>query len=642
MSMQLGPGGPGGPGDNQRNFILFIIIAGAILLGWEFLYAGPQQRQLEAQRARIEAQNPTHQTPGAPGAAGTNAPAAPQTREQALAATANARAQVTSAALDGSIQLRGARFDDLNLRGYRQTIDRNSPEVTLLAPNGAVHGYDAFFGWEDQTRAHSIGDDAVWTAPAGATLTPQTPLVLTYSGDGLQVTRTITMDENYMFSAHDVVRNAGAAPVTLRPFGVVRRQGLPADYVNRGVVEQGFAGAFGPNTTLHVTSYQKAETHARDRDQGKVGESQVIAEEQGPGGWLGVSDHYWLTALVLDRSEQISASFDSRHINGVTDFRAVYRGQWRTLQPGQSIEYNQRLFAGAKRLDLLQDYQHDHTTPGQRADGPHTIPRFDEAVDWGNLMWPLTRPFFAMLDYLANKIGAKLSPTFAFGIGILLTTIVIRLLFFPIMYNTSKSMAKMRVIAPKMKEIQERYASDPQRQQQEMIKLYQTEKINPITGCLPMLLQIPVFFALYKTLSVTIEMRHAPFFGWIRDLSAPDPTSIFNLFGLLPYDPHAIPVIGAYLGLGVWPILYGLSMTAQQALSPPPADATQAQIFRLMPIVFTLMLAGLPSGLLIYYTWSYTLLILQQYVILRRQGVETPFDQFIAKRMKPKAVTPAE
>jgi YidC/Oxa1 family membrane protein insertase len=237
-----------------------------------------------------------------------------------------------------------------------------------------------------------------------------------------------------------------------------------------------------------------------------------------------------------------------------------------------------------------------------------------------------------MLDFLANKIGAHISTTYAFGIGILLTTIVIRLLFFPLMYNMSKMSAKMRVFAPKMKEIQERYAADPQKQQQEMMNLYKTEKINPVSGCLPMLLQIPVFIALVKTLSVTIEMRHAPFFGWVHDLSAPDPAMLFNLFGLIPWDPRTVPLIGSFLGIGLWPILYGISMSAQQALSPPPPDPMQARIFRWLPVIFTMTLAGLPAGLLIYYTWSYSLLILQQYVILRQQGVDTPFDQFIKKR----------
>jgi YidC/Oxa1 family membrane protein insertase len=255
-------------------------------------------------------------------------------------------------------------------------------------------------------------------------------------------------------------------------------------------------------------------------------------------------------------------------------------------------------------------------------------------VDWGNF-WFLTRPFFNWLLHPLALFAGN------FGLGILLTTIVVKLLLFPLVYQSFKAMAKMRGLQPKMKELQERYAADKQRQQQELMRLYQTEKINPVSGCIPILLQIPVFFALYKTLTVTIEMRHAPFYGWINDLSARDPTSLFNLFGLLPFDPGSIPVIGAFLLIGMWPILYGVSMWALQALSPPPTDAVQAQIFRLLPILFTFMFAAFPAGLVIYWTWSNTLSILQQYVIMRRQGVETQLDKFLAKRFG-KSATPAE
>ena len=603
---------------------MFIAIAIAMMLAWDFIYVRPQQARMQAQQAQVQAQQ-TPQTPAAP--------AAPPllTQQDALTQTAAMRVPVRTEAVTGSILLQGARLDDLQLRGYRETTDRDSPYVSLLEPNNSLHGYDAYFGWQDQTPTnHGVSEGDLWTAAPGQTLTPTTPVVLTYaSGDGFEITRTISIDQNYMLTSTDVVRNASAQPRFLRPFGVVRRDGKPADYTARNVV-QGFAGVFGTaqNSHLYTAAYPDAEKHANQRDQGKIPEGQHLSDQVGDGGWLGISDHYWLTAIVLPRSEHITAYFDARNrTEQPTDFRAAYLGQFRQIAPGQSITYTQRLFAGAKRVDLLRAYQHDSANP---------IPRFDEAVDWGNLMWPLTRPFFAMLDFLANQIGSRIWATYAFGIGILLTTIVIRLLFFPIMYSTQKSMAKMRVLGPKMKEIQERFAADPQRQQQEMMNLYKTEKINPITGCLPMFLQIPVFFALYKTLSVTIEMRHAPFFGWVRDLSAPDPAMIFNLFGLLPYDPHTVPIIGGVLAIGIWPILYGISMTGQQALSPPPADATQAQIFRLMPILFTLMLAGLPSGLLIYYTWSYSLLILQQYMIFRRQGIDTPFDQFMAKRFKRK------
>jgi YidC/Oxa1 family membrane protein insertase len=396
------------------------------------------------------------------------------------------------------------------------------------------------------------------------------------------------------------------------------------------MVHQGFAGAFGPRQELHTETYARGETQVRDRAQGKVAAGAHITDAQGRGGWLGISDHYWLGALIPDQNEQIEGYFDSRGVDNQVDYRSAYRGQWRDIPAGGSVTYTQRVFAGAKRLDTLQSYQ--------RA---LNIPKFDEAIDWGNLMWPLTRPFFMWLLHPLASWLASLGVAFNFGVAILLSTVVIKLLLFPLVYQSSKSMAKMRALMPKQKEIQERYAADPQRQQQEMLKLYQTEKVNPASGCLPILLTIPVFFALYKTLSVTIEMRHAPFFGWIHDLSAPDPASVVNLFGLLPFNPHTVPIIGAWIGIGVWPILYGASMLALQKLSPPPGDPTQAAIFQWLPIVYMFIFAGFPAGLVIYWTWSNLITIVQQYVIMRRQGVDTEFDKWLA-RMRSSSTAPAE
>ena len=606
----------GASGPNEiRNVILAIALSFAIMLGWEFFFNAPQREQLQAERARIEAAQPA--APAAP-----EAPAAPATigREQALAQSAGARIVIDTPAIDGSIALDGARLDDLNLRLYRRTVARDSGEVTLLSPIEAEHGHDAFFGWERRT-----GEDAVtladatsrWLANAQARLTPQTPVTLTMESGGLSIERQIAVDEHYMFTITDTVRNLTDAPIAVRPFGTVRRQGYPEDYrTNLSVVHQGLIGAFGPNARLHQSSFSAAEKHAKNKTRGRAGENERLLEEQGQGGWLGLTDHYWLAAIVPDQNEPISAYYDSRPGEDSTNFRAAYRGEWRQAPAGASITYTQRLYAGPKQVELLQSYQRDLA-----------IPRFDDAVDWGNF-WFLTRPFFLwLLHPLAIWVGN-------FGIAILLSTIVVKLLLFPLVFHSFKEMAKMRGLAPKMKEIQERYAADKARQQQEILKLYQTEKVNVAAGCVPILLQIPVFFALYKVLTVTIEMRHAPFFGWIRDLSAPDPTSIFNLFGLLPFEPQTIPLIGMLLALGAWPIFYGVTMWALQALSPPPTDPVQAQVFRWLPILFTFMFASFPAGLVIYWTWSNMLTILQQYAIMRRQGVETEFDKFIAKRLR--------
>ncbi len=617
-----------GPGE-MRNMVIAIVLSLAILLGFEFFFNGPQRAKLQAeQRAQAEEvlreqQAAQAQTPTGDGETPAPASTGPVTREQALGA-ASTRIAIDTQEVDGSISLQGARIDDLNLRQYRETIDPTSPEVTLLSPINTQFGHDAFFGWElQQNEAVSTLSDSrsQWSTTEGARLTPQTPVTLTFdAGNGRTIERTISIDEHFMFTITDTVRNTSDAAVQVRPFGTVRRDGMPDHFKNNAIVHQGLIGAFGPNNTLHQTRFNDADKHARDRVRGRVGEDERIQEAQGQGGWFGITEHYWLAAIIPAQSERVSTYFDSRTEDGANDYRAAYRGEWHDVPAGGEITYTQRFFAGAKRYELLRDYQ----AGGEAAGGGAAIPRFDDAIDWGNF-WFLTRPFFAMLHYFGQTF-AGWGIVFNFGLAILASTVVIKLLMFPLVYQSFKAMAKMRGLQPKMKEVQERYAADKQRQQQEILKLYQTEKINPVAGCVPILLQIPVFYALYKTLTVTIEMRHEPFVGWIRDLSAQDPTSIFNLFGLLPFD------LPTFLMIGLWPIFYGISMWALQALSPPPTDPIQAQIFRFLPILFTVMFAAFPAGLVIYWTWSNSLSILQQYVIMRRQGVETQLDKFLAKR----------
>ncbi len=622
-----------GPNDT-RNVIIAIVLSIGIMLGFEFLYNGPQrERMVEQQRAQAElqqqqqttAQTETTETGEASGAATPSTGIV--TREQALTTTSATRIAIDTQEVDGSISLQGARIDDLNLRQYRQTIDPQSDEVTVLAPINTQFGHDAFFGWEVQSgeTTSTLSDSrSEWTAAEGSRLTPSTPVVLTFEGDdGRTIVRTISIDEHFMFTITDVVRNTSGAALQVRPFGAVRRDGLPENYKNLPIVHQGLIGAFGPNNNLHQTRFNDADKHARDRVRGRVGEDERLQEAQGTGGWFGITEHYWLAAIIPDQNERVSTYFDSRTEDGRNDYRAAYRGQWRELPAGGEITYTQRFFAGAKRYELLRAYESGNDTAAGQA-----IPRFDDAIDWGNF-WFLTRPFFAMLHWFGQTF-AGWGIVFNFGLAILASTVIIKALMFPLVYQSFKGMAKMRGLQPKMKEVQERYAADKQRQQQEILKLYQTEKINPVAGCVPILLQIPVFFALYKTLTVTIEMRHEPFVGWINDLSARDPTSLFNLFGLLPFDVSSL--FGGALVIGLWPIFYGISMWALQALSPPPTDPIQAQVFRFLPVLFTVMFAAFPAGLVIYWTWSNSLSILQQYVIMRRQGVETQLDKFLAKR----------
>lgn len=612
----------GGPQpQDTRNVLIAIGLSLAIFLGFEFFFNMPQRQREMAERAQVEELRAQTEANRRAEAGEPAAPSGPVTREQAIeaAAATGGRLVIETPALRGAIALDGARFDDLSLVGYHRQLDPASGEVTLLSPINSQYGHDAFFGWELQSGSDTAtvaGADTVWTAPEGARLTPQTQVTLTHTAQsGVTIERTIAVDEHYMFTITDVVRNTTGAAVSLRPFGTVRRQGMPEDYKQNAIVHQGLIGVFG--NSYRQTSFQNADKHARDKQRGRAGADERIEEEQAQGGWFGITEHYWLAAIIPDQGERISAYFDARPEDNRNDYRAAYRGQWREAAAGGEVTYTQRFYAGAKEVELLQGYQNNEAT--------QPIPRFDDAIDWGNF-WFLTRPFFLwLLHPLGQMVGN-------FGIAILLSTIVIKALMFPLVYQSFKAMAKMRALQPKMKDIQERYAADKQRQQQEMLKLYQTEKINPVAGCVPLLLQIPVFYALYKTLTVTIEMRHAPFFGWIQDLSARDPTSIFNLFGLLPFDPASIPVIGTFLLIGAWPILYGISMWALQGLSAPITDPVQKQIFGLLPFVFTILFASFAAGLVIYWTWSNILSILQQYVISRRQGVETQFDIFLKKR----------
>jgi YidC/Oxa1 family membrane protein insertase len=614
--------------DNTRNLILAMVLSMAILFGFEFFVTGPQRERLEAERAAIAAQEDAARkasaaTPGSadPAEAGPVPPAAPVAPEQAIAAAR--RIVFDTPSIDGSINLEGARFDDLSLKQYHQTVERKT-EVRLLAPQGAAGFHDAFFGWENAGTGDAIaGARTAWTAPDGASLSTDRPVTLTYADpSGLTIVRTISVDDRYVFTISDRIENTTEASIAVRPYATVRRLGLPEDFIPNQIVHQGMLGVFGPKLVLNEARYQKAEKHAREKLTGRKLADTRLLEAKGQGGWLGISDHYWLSALLPPQTETIEAWFDARPEDGDINYRAAFRGEPRAIPAGGVITYEQHFFAGAKRVDVLQDY-------GKTLN----LPEFDKAVDWG-FLWFLTRPFFWLLDLLGGWFGN-------FGLAILGATVVVKLLLFPLVNQSYEAMSKLKKLQPKMQEIQERFAADKQRQQQEMIKLYGTEKVNPLAGCLPILAQIPIFYALYKVLTVTIEMRHAPFFGWIQDLSAPDPTTIFNLFGLLPFDPTALPLIGSLLQVGVWPILYGITMWGVQSLSPPPPDPIQRQVFAILPWLFVFLFGGFAAGLVIYWTWSNLLSIAQQYLIMRKNGVETELDKLVGKLRRTPA-RPAE
>jgi YidC/Oxa1 family membrane protein insertase len=507
-------------------------------------------------------------------------------RAEALAQS-SARARIETPTVDGSINLTGARFDDLRLRQYRETPDPTSPEIELLSPMAAEHPYVAEFGWiagqgETQPMPNA---ESMWRLVQDGTLTPTTPVELTYdNGQGLIFTRRVSVDDRYMFTVSDTLTNNSATPVTVSPYGLVMRRNVPRT-TYYWVVHEGFVGVF--NGTLDDPTYAN------------LGDNNGMRTFESTGGWLGITDKYWMAAVVPPQSEKFNATYKAFDANGAKAYQSDFILASKTIAPNGSETVVHHFFAGAKVVDIVDDYAR---TLG--------INRFDMAVDWG---WfnPLTKWMFLALDFIYRYIGN-------YGITILIFTVIVKLLFFPLANTSYRAMSKMKKLQPEMERLRERYKEDKVKQQQELMALYQKEKVNPLAGCMPMVVQIPVFFSLYKVLLVTIDMRHAPFFGWIRDLSAPEPTSLFNLFGLLPFNPPAFLMIGAFS------ILMGCTMWLQTNLNPPPADPVQAKMFSYMPILFVFMLANFPVGLVIYWTWNNILSIAQQIFIMKSTG--TPID----------------
>ncbi|MBB4275270.1 membrane protein insertase YidC [Rhizobium mongolense] len=575
---------------NNRNYFIAIALSVLIVLGWQFLYMNPR---IEAQRKAQEAQKAQQQSeqtqapaaggqpaPQTSGAAPTGQAAATATREEALAKAP--RIAIDTEALSGSVNLAGARLDDLKLKGYHETVDKSSPIITLFSPADTKDGYFTELGYigSDQTGAVP-GPSTVWTAPEGAKLTDKSPVTLTYTNDkGLTFARTISVDDRYMFTVTDKVTNSGSTPASISSYGRVTRYNKPTT-PSVYVLHEGFIGVIGDG--LVESKYSAVEEEA-------------VTPAKSTGGWLGITDKYWAATIVPPQKSAYEARF-SHFTDGQPRYQADYKEDAVTVAPGQSIELKNLVFAGAKEVPVIDGYE-----------ASYQIPRFDRLIDWGWFYF-ITKPMFKLMDFFFRYFGN-------FGVAILLTTIVVKGLFFPLASKQYASMANMKRVQPKMEELKAKFGDDRMGLQQAMMQLYKEEKINPIAGCWPIALQIPVFFALYKVIYITIEMRHAPFFGWIQDLSAPDPTTIVNLFGLLPFEAPAL------LHLGVWPLIMGVTMFVQMRMNPTPPDPTQAMIFNWMPLVFTFMLASFPAGLVIYWAWNNTLSVIQQGVIMRRHGVK--------------------
>ncbi len=567
----------------QRNVILAVILSIAILLGYQFFFMKPVPQQ-----PAVPPQQPAVSDSAAPAApAGVTPgvePAAPKTfrtREEVVAE--GGRVKIATPRLAGSIALVGGRIDDLTLSTYKETEAPDSPNVTLLSPSGAPKPYFVELGWSTSDTSLKLPNAQTRWSANGAELTPAAPVELWWdNGEGLTFIRTVSVDDRYVFTVTERVENATGRDVTLYPYGLIARVGLPK-LEGYSVLHEGPLGVV--DGKLEEVTYEK------------VKDKPFTATTTG--GWVGITDKYWLTALLFDQQTQAQTKFGHRVAGGVDRYQVDYLAAGLTIPAGQSKEVTNRVFAGAKEVKTISAYEQQFG-----------IDKFDRAIDFGWFYF-LTKPFFYILDYLFALFGN-------FGLAILGFVVLLRVAMFPLANKSYRSMNAMKRVQPELKKLQERHKDDKARLQQEMMALYKREKANPMSGCLPMLIQIPVFFALYKVLFITIEMRHAPFYGWITDLSAPDPTNIFTAFGLIPWTPPEL------MHLGIWPLLMGISMWLLQKMSPTPPDPTQAKIMSFLPIIFTFMLAKFAAGLVIYWAFSNVLSILQQYVLLKTDKPHAP------------------
>jgi YidC/Oxa1 family membrane protein insertase len=590
----------------DKNTILAIVLSVLVLVAWQYFYAAPQQKlQQEQQQAQLKEKQkqkpqPPAKTgapatapgaePGAPSVPGQQAaPAAALTRAAAL--KESPRVAIDTGSLHGSINLKGGRIDDISLTKFHETVDRSSPPIVLLSPSGSPDPFYAEFGWTGgaDSKLKLPTADTVWKQEGSGALGVGHPVTLTYDNDqGLQVRRTISVVDNYLFTVKDEVVNKSANSVTLYPYGLISRHGTPKT-LGYYLLHEGLIGYLG-NDGLQEITYKTI-------DEKKVMNFNIT------NGWFGITDKYWAATLLPESTAHLKARFSTGKLGGKETYQTDYLLDARTVAPGASTSVEGRLFAGAKEVHVINNYE-----------SQLHLNRFDLLIDWGWFYF-ITKPLFMVIDWFYRLVGN-------FGVAILIVTVLIKAAFFPLANKSYASMAKMKAVQPQMAALRERYPDDKVKQQQELMALYKKEKINPLAGCLPIVIQIPVFFSLYKVLFVTIEMRHAPFFGWIHDLSAPDPTNVFTLFGLIPWDPTVLPMVGSFLALGLWPLIMGVTMWAQMKLNPAPPDPTQAMIFNWMPIIFTFMLAGFPAGLVIYWAWNNALSVAQQSVIMRKHGAK--------------------
>jgi YidC/Oxa1 family membrane protein insertase len=588
----------------DRNLILALVLSMLTFFVWDTFINQPQQEQFreyqeeqERQRKALADENGTSESLGNE-APGSEALGGVVTRDKALA-LAPGRVEIETPSFTGSINLTGARIDDLKLKNYRETVDESSPIVTLFSPRESQHAYYLQPGMKTQIRGQQTQNNrtAVWQAEDGAKLTPTTPVTLSLEQDGLLREMQISVDENYMFSVTQKITNNTGLDIAVAPeaLAIQRSRELPTSTPQKRNQQGGFILHEGPISIVGDKLY--------DRKYGKVYDKPNIAET-GVGGWVGLTSKYWMAAAIPAQDVQFKTDLgrDPNSTEANPLYMATYTLDAATVAPGETYTTSSHLFAGAKRVQVLRAYENDLG-----------ISKFDKAVDWGMFSF-ITRPIYWLLNWFGTFTGN-------YGIAILLLTIVVKAVLFPLANKSYASMAEMRKVQPDMVRIRERYADDKVKQQQEMMELYKKHKINPMAGCLPILIQMPVFFALYKVLFISLEIRHESFL-YIQDMSAPDPAMLFNLFGLIPWDPSSVPVIGSFISIGLLPLLMGAAMWVQMKLNPPPQDPIQAQVFAFMPLIFMFIFAPFAAGLVLYWFWNTFLGVIQQYYIMKRHGTD--------------------
>ena len=580
--------------DSQnRNLILATALSFLVIVVWYLLFPPPEPV--------IEAELPpavqTDQSGLTPPALADGMGAAALGDATAPAPATAARVEIDTPRLTGSISLAGGRIDDLSLRAYRETLEADSDIVRLMEPVAGNRGYYALYGWAPGGNlgfADVPGADTIWRQVAGTRLAPGAPITLAWdNGAGLTFTRRIEIDDRYLFSITQTVRNDTGAEVRLAPYGMLARHGLPDDLQNFFILHEGIVGM--TDGTLIETDYSALEE--LPPLQAERGNAQIT--EVAEAGWIGFTDKYWMSTLIPQAGQPFKAV--EKFLPSAGIYLTETRHATMTVAPGASAEVSSRLFAGAKEWETIRAYQNEAG-----------VDRFLDSIDWGWFFF-LTKPMFSVLHWLNAMIGNM-------GLAIIALTLVLKALVFPLAYKSYVSMARMKELQPEMEALKERVGDDRQKMQMEMMKMYKEKKVNPAAGCLPILLQIPIFFSLYKVIFVTIELRHATFFGPFQDLSAPDPTSILNFFGALPFAAPEPGSIIALVFIGIMPLMLGVSMWLQQKLNPAPTDATQAMIFAWMPWVFMFMLGGFASGLVVYWITNNLITFSQQYVIMRSHG----------------------